>query len=134
MKETKILLRTNEMPQKWYNILSDFPGQIPPPINPATKKPLAPEDLKAIFPMGLIMQEASNEKWIDIPNEITEVLKIWRPTPLIRAIHLEKALKTNARIYYKNESVSPAGSHKLNTAIAQAYFNKIEGIKNEIIN
>ncbi len=129
MKETKILLRTNEMPQKWYNILSDFPGQIPPPINPATKKPLAPEDLKAIFPMGLIMQEASNEKWIDIPNEITEVLKIWRPTPLIRAIHLEKALKTNARIYYKNESVSPAGSHKLNTAIAQAYFNKIEGIK-----
>jgi tryptophan synthase beta chain len=117
------------MPQKWYNVMSDFPGELPPPLNPGTGKPLGPEDLAPIFPMELIKQEMSPDKWIDIPDEVIDILKIWRPTPLVRAVHLEKALKTKSRIYYKNESVSPAGSHKVNTAVAQAYYNKKQGVK-----
>lgn len=129
MKDTKFVLPASEIPQKWYNVLSEFPGEIPPPIHPGTKKPLCPEDLAPIFPMSLIKQEMVTDKWVEIPDDVMDVLKIWRSTPLVRAVHLEKALKTNARIYYKNESVSPAGSHKLNTAVAQAYYNKLEGVK-----
>ena len=128
-KDKKIFLPESEIPQRWYNILPDLPEPLPPPINPATKEPLKPEDLAKIFPMELIRQEASQERWIEIPDELIRVYKIWRPTPLHRAYDLEKALGTPARIYYKNESVSPPGSHKPNTAVAQAYFNKKEGIK-----
>jgi tryptophan synthase beta chain len=127
--QTKIFLSENEMPTKWYNITPDLPEQLPPPIHPATGKPIGPEDLAPIFPMELIKQEVSTERWIDIPDEVLEAYRIYRPTPLHRAYRLEKALKTNARIYYKNESVSPPGSHKPNTAIAQAYYNKKEGVK-----
>jgi len=127
--ETKILLSEKEIPTRWYNITPDLPEQLPPPLHPGTGQPIGPADLSPIFPMGLIMQEMSNERWIDIPDEIIEAYKIYRPTPLQRAHRLEKALKTNARIYYKNESVSPAGSHKPNTAIPQAYYNKQEGVK-----
>jgi len=129
MKDKKILLSERDIPQKWYNITPDLPGQLPPPLNPSTGEPIGPQDLLPIFPMGLIMQEVSQERWIEIPNEILEVYKIWRPTPLVRAYELEKFLGTPARIYYKNESVSPAGSHKPNTAVAQAYYNKKEGVK-----
>jgi len=128
-KDKKIFLPENEIPQRWYNILPDLPEPLPPLINPATKEPLKPEDLVKIFPMELIKQEASQERWIEIPDELLRVYKMWRPTPLHRAYDLEKALGTPARIYYKNESVSPPGSHKPNTAVAQAYFNKKEGIK-----
>jgi len=128
-KDRKILLSEKEMPQRWYNILADLPDPLPPPINPSTKEPLKPEDLAKIFPMELIKQEASSERWVEIPDDLIEVYRIWRPTPLHRAYSLEKALGTPARIYYKNESVSPPGSHKPNTAVAQAYFNKKEGIK-----
>ncbi len=127
--ETKIFLSEKEIPNRWYNITPDLPEQLPPPINPGTGQPIGPADLSPIFPMGLIMQEVSSERWIDIPDEIIEAYKIYRPTPLHRAHRLEKALKTNARIYYKNETVSPAGSHKPNTAIPQAYYNKKEGVK-----
>ncbi|MGC8971601.1 MAG: TrpB-like pyridoxal phosphate-dependent enzyme [bacterium] len=128
-KDKKIFLPESEIPQRWYNILPDLPEPLPPPINPATKEPLKPEELAKIFPMELIRQEASQERWIEIPDELIRVYRMWRPTPLHRAYELEKALKTPARIYYKNESVSPPGSHKPNTAVAQAYFNKKEGIK-----
>jgi tryptophan synthase beta chain len=128
-KDKKIFLPESEIPQRWYNILPDLPEPLPPPINPATKEPLKPEDLAKIFPMELIRQEASQERWIEIPDELIRVYRMWRPTPLHRAYELEKALGTPARIYYKNESVSPPGSHKPNTAVAQAYFNKKEGIK-----
>lgn len=127
--ETKILLSEKEIPTHWYNITPDLPEQVPPPIHPGTGQPIGPADLSPIFPMGLIMQEVSSERWIDIPDDVIEAYKIYRPTPLHRAHRLEKALKTNARIYYKNESVSPAGSHKPNTAIPQAYYNKQEGVK-----
>ncbi|MEM3662924.1 MAG: TrpB-like pyridoxal phosphate-dependent enzyme [Sulfolobales archaeon] len=128
-RDKKIFLPESEIPQRWYNILPDLPEPLPPPINPATKEPLKPEELARIFPMELIKQEASQERWIEIPDELLRVYRMWRPTPLHRAYELEKALKTPARIYYKNESVSPPGSHKPNTAVAQAYFNKKEGIK-----
>lgn len=129
MDELKIILSEKEIPQSWYNILPDLPKPLPPPINPKTKQPVNPDDLSPIFPMALIKQEMSPQPWIEIPNEVLEVLKIWRPTPLRRARRLEKALATPARIYYKDESVSPAGSHKPNTAVAQAYYNKAEGVK-----
>uniref|UniRef100_A0A7V4N484 Tryptophan synthase beta chain n=1 Tax=Thermodesulfobacterium geofontis TaxID=1295609 RepID=A0A7V4N484_9BACT len=129
MEEKKILLSEREMPTEWYNILPDLPEQLPPPINPATGEPIKPEDLLLIFPMALIKQEISQDRWIPIPDEVLEVYKLWRPTPLVRAYELEKYLNTPARIYYKNESISPTGSHKPNTAVAQAYYNKIEGVK-----
>lgn len=119
----------NEIPTAWYNVLADMPTPMPPPLNPGTGKPLNPEELTPIFPRALIEQEMSGERWIPIPDEVREMYKIWRPTPLVRATRLEKALKTNCRIYFKNESISPAGSHKLNTAIAQAYYNKQEGVR-----
>ncbi|MFA5500068.1 MAG: TrpB-like pyridoxal phosphate-dependent enzyme [Candidatus Omnitrophota bacterium] len=129
MKDTKINLPEKDIPESWYNVAADLPFKLPPPINPATKKPLAKNDLRAIFPLALIEQEMSAKRWIGIPDEIRNILRIWRPTPLKRAKRLEEALKTRSRIYYKDESVSPTGSHKTNTAIAQAYYNKKEGIK-----
>ena len=127
--ETKILLDENEMPRKWYNILADLPTPIDPPLNPATGEPIKPEDLSAIFPMELIKQEVSDKREIPIPEDVLEIYRVWRPTPLYRAYRLEKALKTPARIYYKWEGVSPPGSHKPNTAVAQAYYNMKEGIE-----
>ncbi len=129
MDENKILLSEKEMPQAWYNIQPDLPAPLLPPINPKTGKPVGPEDLMPIFPVELIKQEVSQERWIEIPDDILKVYKMWRPSPLHRAVNLEKALKTPARIYYKNESVSPPGSHKPNTAVAQAYYNKQAGTK-----
>src|SRR5512136_1422401 len=129
MEDTKIYLSEREMPRQWYNVQADLPKPLPPPLHPGTLKPLGPQDLAPIFPMGLIEQEVSQQRWIDIPNEVSSIYKLWRPTPLCRAKRLEIALKTPARIYYKNESVSPAGSHKPNTAVAQAYYNKKEGVK-----
>lgn len=129
MEQTKIVLSEKEMPQRWYNIQPDLPAPLSPPLNPATGKPLGPEDLAPIFPMGLIKQEVTMEPWIDIPDEILEVYRLWRPSPLFRAHRLEEELGTPARIYYKNESFSPPGSHKPNTAVAQAYYNKQEGVE-----
>jgi tryptophan synthase beta chain len=130
MKEqTKILLNESEMPTSWYNIAADIPGARPPMLHPVTKQPLTPPDLAPIFPMALIMQEVSAERFIEIPEEIQDVLKLWRPSPMFRAHRLEKALDTPAKIYYKYEGGSPAGSHKPNTAVAQAFYNKEEGVR-----
>jgi tryptophan synthase beta chain len=129
MKTTKILLEEKEMPTSWYNILPDLPKPLPPPLHPATGQPVGPQDLAPIFPMELIKQEVSQERWIEIPEEVQDVYKLWRPTPLYRAYRLENALDTPAKIYYKYEGVSPAGSHKPNTAVAQAYYNKKEGVR-----
>ena len=129
MKNTKIFLDEKEIPRQWYNILPDLPFQMPPVINPATNKPVTADDLAPIFPMALIEQEMSNERYIDIPEEVRDVYRLWRPTPMYRAYRLEKALNTPAKIYYKWEGVSPPGSHKPNTAVAQAYYNKKEGVK-----
>lgn len=117
------------MPTHYYNILADLPKPMDPPLHPATKKPIGPQDLSAIFPMELIKQEVSNERFIEIPEEVRKAYFLYRPSPLIRAERLEKQLGTPAKIYYKYEGVSPVGSHKLNTALAQAYYNKKEGIK-----
>ncbi|MGC8767078.1 MAG: TrpB-like pyridoxal phosphate-dependent enzyme [Brevinematia bacterium] len=125
----KVFLPESELPKQWYNVLADLPEPIEPPINPATGKPISPSDLEVIFPKPLIEQEVSTERWVNIPEEVLEKYLLWRPTPLHRAYNLEKYLDTPAIILYKNESVSPAGSHKPNTAIAQAYYNKISGIK-----
>jgi len=127
-KDKKIFLDEQEIPRRWYNIQADMPTKLAPPLHPATKQPIGPADLAPIFPMELIKQEVTQERWIDIPEEIVEKYRIWRPTPLIRAYELEKALDTPAKIYYKHEGVSPAGSHKVNTAIPQAYYNKAAGI------
>ena len=124
----KIILEENEIPREWYNIQADMPNKMLPPLHPGTKNPVGPEDLAPIFPMELIKQEVSQERWIPIPEEIRDVYKLWRPTPVYRAYELEKLLDTDCKIYYKNEGVSPAGSHKPNTAVAQAYYNKMEGI------
>lgn len=127
--DSKVFLSLSDMPRQWYNITADMPNLPPPPLNPVTKKPVSPEDLKPIFPMGLIEQEVTPKRWIDIPEEVLEIYALWRPSPLCRAKRLERELQTPARIYYKYEGVSPAGSHKPNTAVPQAYFNKREGIK-----
>ena len=129
MERQKIVLPDEEIPKKWYNIQADMLTPLKPPLNPATNKPVTPEDLEPIFPLNLIEQEVSTDRWIDIPQEVLEKLLLWRPTPLQRAYKLERYLDTPAKIYYKNESVSPAGSHKPNTAIAQAYYNKVSGIE-----
>lgn len=125
----KIHLDEKEMPEQWYNIQADLPGSLEPPLHPQTSRPLKPEDLSHIFPMALIEQESSQERYIDIPAEVMDIYRLYRPTPLHRARRLEQLLQTPARIYYKNESVSAAGSHKPNTAIPQAYYNKEAGIK-----
>ncbi len=125
----KITLTEEEMPHAWYNIQPDLPEPLAPPLNPRTGQPVKPEELAVIFPMEIIRQEMSQERWIEIPGPVREVYNLWRPTPLRRAKNLEAALRTPARIYYKDESVSPAGSHKPNTAVAQAYYNKMEGLR-----
>ena len=117
------------IPEAWYNVLPDLPKPLEPPLHPGTREPIGPEDLAPLFPMELIEQEMSGENYIEIPPEVREIYKIWRPTPLERATRLEKALDTPAKIYYKYEGVSPAGSHKPNTAVPQAYYNKRAGIK-----
>jgi tryptophan synthase beta chain len=127
--QTKYLLSENQIPTHWYNVIPDLPGPMSPVLHPGTKQPVTPADLLPLFPMGLIEQEMSPERWVKIPDEVREIYKIWRPSPLFRAHRLEKALGTPARIYYKYEGVSPAGSHKPNTAVPQAYYNKIGGTK-----
>ena len=127
--DTKILLEEKDIPQAWYNVMADMPSPPAPVIHPGTKQPIGPDDLAPLFPMDLIGQEVSQERYIPIPDEVREVYKLWRPTPLLRAVRLEKELDTPARIYYKYEGVSPAGSHKPNTAVAQAYYNKQQGTK-----
>ena len=128
-KITKILLSENEMPRQWYNIVADMPNKPLPPLNPATGKPVGPEDLSVIFPMELIKQEVSSERYIDIPDEVLDLYRTFRPSPLFRANNLEKALGTKSRIYYKYEGGNYSGSHKANTAIPQAYYNKMEGVR-----
>jgi len=129
MNETKVILTEEEMPQQWYNIQADLPQPMPPVIHPGTKEPIGPDDLAPLFPMALIGQEVSQERFIDIPEEVQDVYRLWRPSPLVRAHRWEKTLDTPAAIYYKWEGVSPPGSHKPNTAVAQAYFNREEGVK-----
>ena len=129
MSDYRVLLSEEEIPRYWYNIQADMPNLPPPPLHPGTGQPVGPQDLAVIFPMELIRQEVSRERWIEIPEEVREIYRLWRPTPLHRAFRLEKALDTPARIYYKYEGTSPAGSHKLNTAAAQAYYNKKEGVR-----
>ncbi len=128
-RATKILLEESEMPTSWYNMAADLPKPLEPPLHPGTGKPLGPQDLAPLFPMALIQQEVSQERYIEIPEEVQDVYRLWRPTPLFRARNLERALGTPAKIYYKYEGASPAGSHKLNTSTPQAYYNKQEGIK-----
>jgi tryptophan synthase beta chain len=122
-------LSVEEIPAAWFNIAPHLPAPLDPPLHPATNQPVGPDDLAPLFPMALIGQEVSAEPWIDIPGAVLDVLRLWRPTPLVRADRLEQALGTPARIYYKDESVSPAGSHKPNTAVPQAYYNRAEGIR-----
>src|SRR5262249_4904976 len=127
--ETKILLDESELPTHWYNVVPDLPSPPPPVLHPGTGQPIGPQDLAPLFPMAVIMQEASAEPRIDTPDQVRDISRLWRPSPLYRARRLEKALDTPAHIYYKYEGVSPAGSHKPNTAVAQAYYNKAEGIR-----
>ena len=129
MNKSKVFLDEEDIPKQWYNILPDLPKPLPPPINPATREPVKPEELTVLFAKECIRQEVSSERWIDIPEEVREIYRLWRPTPLYRAVRLEKALKTPAKIYYKYEGVSPPGSHKPNTAVAQAYYNMKEGME-----
>lgn len=129
LEQRKITLEEREMPEHWYNIAADMPNKPLPPLNPATKEPIGPDALAPLFPMELIKQEVTTDKWVEIPDEVRNLYTLWRPTPLYRARSLEKMLDTPAKIYYKYEGVSPSGSHKPNTAIAQAYYNKQEGVK-----
>lgn len=129
MQQRQFLLEQQDIPRQWYNITADLPVPPPPPLHPGTKQPATPEDLKPIFCNAIIEQEVSSERWIDIPEEVLDGMSLWRPTPLYRALRLEQELKTPAKIFYKYEGTSPVGSHKLNTALAQAYYNKKEGIK-----
>lgn len=128
-KRTKFTLDEKEIPEQWYNIQADLPEPLPPVLHPGTGQPVGPDDLAPLFPMELIMQEVSPERWIDIPEEVRDVYRLWRPTNLFRAHKLEKALDTPARIFYKYEGTSPPGSHKPNTAVAQVYYNMKEGTK-----
>jgi len=129
MEPMKILLADNEIPRQWYNILADLPTPMNPPLHPGTGKPVGPDDLAPVFPMNLIEQEVSTERWIDIPEPVLEKYLLWRPSPLRRARNFEKLLDAPVRIYYKDEGMSPPGSHKPNTAVPQAYYNKVFGIK-----
>jgi tryptophan synthase beta chain len=125
----RFMLPDSELPTHYYNIGADLPEPVPPPLHPGTREPIGPEMLAPLFPMELIKQEVSAERYIEIPEPVREVYRIYRPSPLIRALGLERALDTPARIYYKYEGVSPAGSHKPNTAVAQAYYNQAEGVR-----
>ena len=128
-EQYKFLLKENDMPKEWYNIIPDLPILLPPPLSPQTMEPIGPEDLAPLFPMGLILQEVSQDSYIGIPQPVLDLYKLYRPSPLFRAIRLEKALGTKSRIYYKYEGGSPSGSHKPNTAIPQAFYNSEEGVK-----
>ena len=121
-------LSSDRIPEAWFNVAPHLPAPLQPPLHPGTREPIGPDDLAPLFPMALIGQEVSTEPWIDVPGAVLDILRLWRPTPLVRARRLEESLGTPARIYYKDESVSPAGSHKPNTAVPQAYFNKADGI------
>ena len=127
--ERKILLSEKEIPEQWYNIIADMPNKPLPPLHPGTLEPIGPEALAPLFPMELIKQEVTADKYVTIPDEVRHIYSIWRPTPMFRAYNLEKLLDTPAKIYYKYEGVSPTGSHKPNTAVPQAYYNKMEGVK-----
>src|SRR5690242_21854696 len=129
MTATKILLPEDELPTRWYNVLHDLPTPPPAVLHPGTGQPVGPEDLAPLFPMDLILQEVSQDQYVDIPGEVLDVYRVWRPSPLYRAHRLEKALDTPAKIFYKYEGVSPAGSHKPNTAVAQAYYNAQAGVR-----
>jgi tryptophan synthase beta chain len=129
MEQVKVFLDESEIPRQWYNILADMPSPMSPPLHPGTGQPVGPDDLAPVFPMNLIEQEVTTERWIDIPEEVLEKYLLWRPTPLYRARNLEKVLDAPVQIYYKNEGVSPPGSHKPNTAVPQAYYNKAFGIE-----
>jgi tryptophan synthase beta chain len=129
MDQMRYLLTEREMPESWYNLLADLPFEVPPVLHPGTHQPVGPADLAPLFPMALIQQEVTTERYIPIPEEIRDIYRLWRPTPLHRAYRLEQALGTPAHIYYKYEGVSPSGSHKPNTAVAQAYYNKQEGVR-----
>lgn len=129
MTPTKILLPEDELPTRWYNVLHDLPTPPPPVLHPGTGQPIGPDDLTPLFPMDLILQEVSQDQYVDIPGEVLDVYRLWRPSPLYRAHRLEKALDTPARIYYKYEGVSPAGSHKPNTAVPQAFYNAKSGVR-----
>src|SRR3954449_6661713 len=126
---TKILLSESEMPRRWYNVVADLPEPPPPVLHPGTLQPVGPDDLAPLFPMALIEQEVTAERYVDIPEEVLDVYRLWRPSPLYRARRLEKALGTPAKIYYKYEGVSPAGSHKPNTAVPQAFYNAAAGVR-----
>ena len=126
---TKILLDESEMPTQWYNVVADLPVPPPPVLHPGTLQPIGPDDLAALFPIDLIRQEVTTDRYVDIPGEVLDVYRLWRPSPLYRAHRLEKALGTPARIYYKYEGVSPAGSHKPNTAVPQAFYNARAGVR-----
>ncbi|MEU6583105.1 TrpB-like pyridoxal phosphate-dependent enzyme [Nocardia sp. NPDC046763] len=128
-ERTKITLDESEIPRRWYNVIPDLPAPLPPPLHPGTGQPVGPEDLAPLFPMELIRQEVSGDRYLDIPDEVIDVYRLWRPTPLFRARRLERALGTPARIFYKYEGVSPAGSHKPNTAVPQAFYNAAEGTR-----
>jgi tryptophan synthase beta chain len=125
----RFTLSQKEIPTHWYNLLADFPEPLPPPLHPGTKQPITPDLMTAIFPENLVMQEMNPERWVEIPEPVRDIYALWRPTPLLRAVRLEQALQTPAHIYYKYEGTSPAGSHKPNTAVAQAYYNKQAGTK-----
>jgi tryptophan synthase beta chain len=125
----KYLLSEDRIPRSWYNLVADLPAPSPPPLHPATGAPLVPDDLAPLFPPSLIAQDASTERDIEIPEPVRDIYRLWRPSPLYRARGLERALETPARIYYKYEGVSPSGSHKPNTAVPQAFFNKQDGTK-----
>lgn len=127
--QKKFFLSENDIPKQWYNVQADLPKPLDPALHPGTGNPAGPDDFAPLFPMELIMQEVSQDRWVDIPDPVREMYKTWRPTPLIRATKLEEALGTPAKIFYKYEGVSPVGSHKPNTAVAQAYYNKMEGTK-----
>lgn len=129
LENRRYLIGNQELPTSWYNVVPDLPGGLRPILNPGTGEPLRPEDLAPLFPEGLIEQEAATESYIEIPQAVREVLAVWRPTPLVRARRLERELGTKSRIYYKYEGASPSGSHKTNTAVAQAYYNKREGVR-----
>ena len=126
---TKVLLEESEMPTQWYNVVADLPEPPPPVLHPGTHQPVGPDDLAPLFPMALIGQEVTTDRYVDIPGEVIDVYRLWRPSPLYRARRLERLLDTPARIYYKYEGVSPAGSHKPNTAVPQAFYNAAEGVK-----
>jgi tryptophan synthase beta chain len=128
-QNTRFVLSQADIPKQWYNLAADFPEPLPPPLHPGTREPVTPDMMLGLFPENLVRQEMCQDRWVEIPEPVREVYSLWRPTPLLRAVRLERALKTPAHIYYKYEGASPAGSHKVNTSIPQAYFNKIAGTK-----